>query len=70
MNDSRNLVNESLAGLVRLNPALKLDTENRLVHLGEVNPNRVALVGQAAHKAARSGRGLWPRWGNGCGGLG
>ena len=44
MNDSRNLVNESLAGLVRLNPALKLDQDNRLVHLAEVNPNRVALV--------------------------
>lgn len=44
MNDSRNLVNESLAGLVRLNPALALDQENRLVHLREINPNRVALV--------------------------
>lgn len=59
MNDSRNLVNESLAGLVRLNPALKLDQENRLVHLAEVNPNRVALVRWSIQQTAGpSGRGV------------
>lgn len=49
MNDSRNLVNESLAGLARLNPALSIDQDNRVAYLTNVNENRVALVSRALY---------------------
>lgn len=42
--DPRELVNESLTGLGRLNPSLTIDTVNRIAILKQVPKNRVALV--------------------------
>lgn len=44
VNDPRQLVNESLRGLAMLNPAIKVDEVNRIVHLANVPRDRVALV--------------------------
>jgi len=44
LNSTRELVNESLTGLGRLNPALEVDTSNRIAILKKVPKDRVALV--------------------------
>lgn len=44
VNDERQLVNHSLAGLARLNPNVRVDSNARVVHLAEVPQDRVALV--------------------------
>jgi dihydroxyacetone kinase len=44
LNDSRELVNESLLGLARLNPNIRIDEANRVVLLSKVPKDRVALV--------------------------
>lgn len=44
-NEPRNLVNESLAGLVRLNANIRLDDNFRVVYRKDVPQNQVALVG-------------------------
>ena len=45
VNDPRALVNESLQGLARLNPKIKVDEASRVVHRNEVPKKQVALVG-------------------------
>jgi hypothetical protein len=45
VNDPRNLANESLAGLARLNSKIKVDATHRVVHLADVPKERVAIVG-------------------------
>lgn len=44
VNDERQLVNHSLAGLARLNPNVRVDSNARVVHLADVPQDRVALV--------------------------
>jgi len=44
VNDPRALVDDSLQGLARLNPAVKVDQASRVVHLAKVPKARVALA--------------------------
>ena len=44
MNEPRQLVNNSLQGLARLNPFIRVDEPNRVTYLADVPKNRVALV--------------------------
>lgn len=44
INEPRELVNESLKGLARLNPSIKVDEASRVVVLAKVPKGRVALV--------------------------
>lgn len=44
VNEPRELVNEALRGLVRINPNIRVDEANRVVLLNEVPQDRVALV--------------------------
>ena len=44
VNEPRELVNEALRGLVRINPSIRVDEANRVVLLKEVPKDRVALV--------------------------
>lgn len=45
VNDPRNLANESLAGLARVNSKIKVDATHRVVYAANVPKDRVALVG-------------------------
>lgn len=45
VNDPRNLANESLAGLARVNSKIKVDATHRVVYAANVPQDRVALVG-------------------------
>lgn len=44
VNDPRNLANESLAGLARVNAKIKVDATHRVVYAANVPQDRVALV--------------------------
>ncbi|KAI5476272.1 putative dihydroxyacetone kinase 1 [Pseudohyphozyma bogoriensis] len=57
INDPRELVNESLRGLGRLNPALAVDETNRVVKLATIPKDRVALIsgGGSGHEPSHAG---------------
>lgn len=44
VNDPRNLANESLAGLARVNANIKVDATHRVVYAANIPKDRVALV--------------------------
>lgn len=44
VNDPRNLANESLAGLARVNSKIKVDATHRVVYAANIPQDRVALV--------------------------
>lgn len=57
VNDPRQLVNESLAGLARLNSKVKVDSEFRVVYRKEVPQDQVAIIsgGGSGHEPAHAG---------------
>lgn len=57
INEPRELVNESLKGLARLNPSIKVDEASRVVVLAKVPKGRVALIsgGGSGHEPAHAG---------------
>ncbi|GAA5893508.1 hypothetical protein JCM6882_007840 [Rhodosporidiobolus microsporus] len=57
INDPRQLALDSLVGLGRLNPTIKVDTVNRVACLKDVPQNRVAIIsgGGSGHEPAHSG---------------
>ncbi|KAK4702783.1 triose/dihydroxyacetone kinase / FAD-AMP lyase (cyclizing), partial [Phenoliferia sp. Uapishka_3] len=57
VNEPRELVNEALRGLARLNPSIRVDEANRVVLLKEVPKDRVALIsgGGSGHEPAHAG---------------
>ncbi|KAJ3013248.1 Dihydroxyacetone kinase 2 [Thoreauomyces humboldtii] len=57
INGARDLVNESLTGLSRLNPALSIDQDARVAYLTTINQDRVALIsgGGSGHEPAHAG---------------
>ena len=56
VNEPRQLVNDGLAGLARLNPNVRVDANYRVTTLALVPQDRVALVGGAAISASLPGR--------------
>ena len=52
VNEPRQLVNDGLAGLARLNPNVRVDANYRVTTLALVPQDRVALVGGAAISAS------------------
>jgi triose/dihydroxyacetone kinase / FAD-AMP lyase (cyclizing) len=57
VNDPRNLVNDALAGLIQLSPALSLDAANRITHLTHVPKDTVAIIsgGGSGHEPSHAG---------------
>ncbi|KAK9895068.1 dihydroxyacetone kinase [Cystobasidium minutum MCA 4210] len=57
VNDPRNLANESLAGLARVNAKIKVDATHRVVYAANVPQDRVALIsgGGSGHEPAHAG---------------
>lgn len=57
LNTPESLVVDSLQGLCALNPALELDTTNKIVYLASRDPSKVALIcgGGSGHEPAHAG---------------